>query len=146
MVSAMSERLSRVKPARYMTPKVPIRDTGTATSGTMAARALRRNMNTDSTTSATEIASARSTSWSDARIVGVRSMYTLREMLAGMVARRCGSSARTRSTVAMMLAPGWRNRISMTAGSPLASPSLRRSCTESLTWAMSPRRTAAPLW
>src|SRR2546429_9980568 len=97
MVSAMSERLSRVKPARYMTPKVPIRDTGTATSGTMAARALRRNMNTDSTTSATEIASARSTSWSDARMVGVRSMYTLREVLAGMVARRCGSSARTRS-------------------------------------------------
>ena len=74
MVSAMRERLSRLKPARYMTPKVPMSDTGTATSGTMAARALRRNMKTESTTSATEITSARSTSRSDARIVGVRSM------------------------------------------------------------------------
>ena len=37
MVSAMSERLFRLKPARYMTPKVPTSDTGTATLGMVVA-------------------------------------------------------------------------------------------------------------
>jgi hypothetical protein len=33
IVNAMSERLSTLKPSRYMTPKVPMSDTGTATLG-----------------------------------------------------------------------------------------------------------------
>jgi hypothetical protein len=40
MVSAISDRLSRLKPARYMTAKVPASDTGTATLGMSVARAV----------------------------------------------------------------------------------------------------------
>ena len=43
MVSAISERLLRLYPHRYMTPKVPISESGTATPGMMVARRLRRN-------------------------------------------------------------------------------------------------------
>ena len=39
-------------------------------------------------------------------MVGVRSQATSRSMSCGIDARSCGSSARTRSTVSMMLAPG----------------------------------------
>src|SRR2546430_14799616 len=67
-------------------------------------------------------------------------------MLAGIAARRCGRSERTRSTVSMMLAPGWRNRISVTAGLPVAGAALGRACTEADTWAILPRRPAAPVW
>ena len=42
-VSAMSDRTSSVNPARYMMPKVPINDSGTATDGISAARAFLRN-------------------------------------------------------------------------------------------------------
>ena len=42
MVSAISERLSSEKPARYMAPNAPTIETGTATAGTAAARPLRR--------------------------------------------------------------------------------------------------------
>ena len=47
MVSAISDRLSRLKPSRYMTPNVPISDTGTATLGISVARTLRRNSEHD---------------------------------------------------------------------------------------------------
>ena len=60
MVSAISVKLLSEKPARYMTPKVPISETGTATLGISVARALRRNTNTTRITSTTAIASARS--------------------------------------------------------------------------------------
>ena len=33
MVSAISDRLFRLKPSRYMTPKVPTSESGTATAG-----------------------------------------------------------------------------------------------------------------
>jgi hypothetical protein len=71
MVSAMSERLSRLYPIRYMTPKVPMSDSGTATLGMMASRGLRRNANTTRMTRMTEMMSDRSTSCTDARIVVV---------------------------------------------------------------------------
>src|SRR4029077_14589032 len=76
MVSAISERLFRLNPHRYMTPKVAISDTGTATLGISVARQLRRKMNTTSTTRQTATISVRSTSRSDARIVVVRSITT----------------------------------------------------------------------
>ena len=96
-------------------------------------------------TRATEMSKVRSTSRSEARIVGVRSMTTVRSMARGISARRCGNSARIRSTVSMILAPGWRRIISSTEGLPLAKPALRRSSTESFTSARSARRTALPL-
>ena len=83
IVSAISERLLRLKPARYMAPKVPTSDTGTATVGISVARPLRRNRNTTRITSTTAMTSVRSTSRSDARIVGVRSIATPRSIVGG---------------------------------------------------------------
>ncbi len=86
----------------------------------------------------------RSTSRTEARMVRVESITSVSFMLGGMEATSCGCSARTRSTVSMMLAPGWRKITTMMAGLPSARPSLRRSSTESCTSATSPTRRAAP--
>ena len=71
-------------------------------------RTLRRNTNTTRMTSAIEIAIVSSTSRTDARIVVVRSSATDSVTVGGSDARSAGSSALMRSTVSMMLAPGWR--------------------------------------
>ena len=105
-----------------MTPKVPASEAGTATLGIRAERRWRKKTNTTRITSPTEIANERSTSRSEARMVGVRSTATARSMAVGMEARSCGSSERTSSTVLMMLAPGCLNRISKMAGLPSATP------------------------
>ncbi len=105
-VSAISERLSRLKRSRYITPRVPTSDTGTATAGTIVARILRRNAKTTRVTRPIEIRRVRSTSKSEARIVVVRSSTTLRSIAAGVMALSSGRSAQMRSTVSMMLAPG----------------------------------------
>ena len=86
-----------------------------------------------------------SMSCTEARTVVVRSMTTLTSMAGEMEACSCGKAARTRSTVAMMFAPGWRKTMIRTAGFPLARPMLRMSSTESDTLATSPSRTGAPL-
>ena len=95
-------------------------------------------------TSPVEITSVFSTSRSEARMVGVRSSATQTSIALGIEARNWGSSAFIRSTVAMMLAPGWRLIVSSTDGRPLAEPALRRSCTESFTSARSDSRTGVP--
>src|SRR5271165_2460560 len=51
MVSAISERLSRLYPRAYIAPKVPTSDSGTATLGMMVAYRLRKNRKITSTTS-----------------------------------------------------------------------------------------------
>src|SRR2546429_3806760 len=71
IVSAMSERLSRLYPSRYMTPKVPTIERGRATLGMMVADGLRRKRNSTITTSATVSIRENSTSCTDARIVVV---------------------------------------------------------------------------
>ena len=63
-------------------------DTGTATLGMSVARTLRKNRNTTMITSAMDSTSVRSTSLSEARMVGVRSIITSRLIWAGMVLRR----------------------------------------------------------
>ncbi|MNP30515.1 hypothetical protein D3C76_1235900 [compost metagenome] len=73
MVSAISERLFRLKPHRYIAAKEPISDTGTATAGISVARPDRRKMNTTNITSPMAITSDCSTSASEARMVGERS-------------------------------------------------------------------------
>jgi hypothetical protein len=65
-------------------------------------------------------------------------------MAAGSDASSCGNAARTRSTVAMMFAPGLRKTTTRTAGLPLARPPERMSSTESCTSATSDRRNGAP--
>ena len=91
-----------------MTPKVPISDTGTATEGTSPARTERRKAKVTRTTRITLMKSERSTSFSDARIVVVRSVATMTSTSLGSAACNSGSSSFTLSTVSMMLALGWR--------------------------------------
>ena len=145
MVSAMSDRLFRLKPARYITPNVATSETGTATAGIRVARPLRRNRNTTMITSAIAMTRVLSTSRRDARMVLVRSSTSCRSIVLGIEARSSGRSSRTRSVVSMMLAFGCRLMITSTEDLPLAIPALRRSSTESTTSATSERRTAEPL-
>ena len=94
-VRAISEILFRLKPARYITPKVPISDTETATLGMRAARTSRRKRNTTNTTRAIEINSVCSTPRNDARMVGVRSDATAKVIAAGIEARNRGNNCFT---------------------------------------------------
>ena len=98
MVSAMSDRLSRLKPRRYIAPNEPMIEVGTATLGIAAARRLRKNANTTRITSTTAMISVFSVSASDWRMVLDRSTATVRLMSPGNEAARRGSSARTLST------------------------------------------------
>ena len=151
----MSDRLSRLYPSRYIMPKVPTSESGTATLGITVARTVRRKANTTRMTRMMEMTRVNSVSCTDARMVTVRSSARSSLMEGGIEACNCGSRLRTRSTVAMMFAPGWRKMIISTAslacGTPAlrppstdAIPILRRSSTESCTSATSPRRTTAP--
>ena len=76
MVSAMSDRLSRLYPHKYMTPNVPISEIGTTTPGINVARQFRKKRKTTRMTSKIEMSSVNSTSWTDARMVVVRSSTT----------------------------------------------------------------------
>ena len=99
MVRAISDKLSRLNPASFITPKVPIKVTGSATLGMTVAQNLRRKMKMTITTKATVSSRVNCTSVMEARMVSVRSpkMPSLTE--EGRVARRRGSRAFTRSTV-----------------------------------------------
>ncbi len=101
---------------------MPASDAGTATLGMSVARPLRRTKPTTRMTSPTASASARSTSTSEARSVGVRSETMVMSMAAGIELLSCGSSARTRCTASKMLAPGCLYTCSKMAGLPLATP------------------------
>ena len=127
-----------------MTAKVPTREATVATAGMSVARKLPRNTQTTAMTSRQDRARVNSTSASDARMGGLRSISTETLTSPGSEATSSGKSARTLSTVSMMLAPGWRNTMIMTAGVPPTSPAVRTSSTESVTVATSDRRTAAP--
>src|SRR5271167_356122 len=127
MITAINDKLLRLKPHRYMTPNVAISDTGTATLGMSVARQSRRNRKTTKTTRHTARISVRSTSRNDARIVVVRSTTTSSLIAFGIDARSEGSIADTLSTVSMMLAFGWRKMMIRTEGLPLDEPALRRS-------------------
>ena len=119
MVSAISDRLSRLKPQNHITPKVAISDSGSATPAMMVARMVRRNMSTTSTTSPTLSTSVNCTSRTEARMVPVRSCTSVSLTPLGMARCRRGSSALMRCTVSMTLAPGWRCTSMMTAGRAL---------------------------
>ena len=116
MVSAISVRLLREKPTRYMTPKVPTSDSGTAMLGMRVAEALRRKKKMTSTTRITASSNSNCTSAIEARMLMVRSVSTETLIEAGRLACSCGSIAVMRSTVWMTLAPGWRWMLTMIAG------------------------------
>src|ERR1700722_12977756 len=97
----------------------------------MVARTVRRNANTTRITRMTEMISVVSMSLTEARTVTVRSMAIVNWIAGEIEDCKNGIKARTRSTVAMMLAPGCRNTMIRTAGLALARPRLRLSETES---------------
>ena len=107
-VSAISERLSRLKPASYMIASAPISDSGTDRLGMMVAGILRRNRNMTSTTRPTASASSNSTSSTEARMVVVRSVSGVTVIAAGSEALSEGNSFLMLSTTWMTLAPGCR--------------------------------------
>ena len=90
IVSAISVRMFSEKPARYITPNVPISDSGTAILGMIVAAKLRRNRNVTSTTSATAKTNSCCTERTEARMLWVRSVsttsVTLMPSAASMVA------------------------------------------------------------
>jgi hypothetical protein len=125
MVRAISDKLSRLYPYRYIAASVPTRETGTATLGMRVARGFLRNRKTTTMTRAMEITSERSTSATEARMVVVRSRTMVVSMPLGIEASTDGSCARIRSTVWIMFAPGSRKMISMMAGLPFSMPRVR---------------------
>ena len=62
IVSAISDRLLRLNPSRYITPKEPMIEVGTATLGIAAARTLRKKAKTTRITRRTAITSVFSVS------------------------------------------------------------------------------------
>src|ERR1700693_6438978 len=99
-----------------MTPNVPMRESGTATLGMMVAQTFRRKAKTTKITRMMEMIRAISTSWTEARIVVVRSTATLKWREGEMEARSVGGRAMMRSTVSIMFAPGWRKMARSTEG------------------------------
>ena len=106
MVSAISVRLLMLKPARYITPKVPTRESGTAMLGITVAERLRRNRKITMTTSATAKINSNWTSFTEARMVVVRSESNATSTELGKDARSCGMIFLIRSTTSMTFAPG----------------------------------------
>ena len=145
IVSAIKVRLLMEKPARYITPKVPISDSGTAKLGISVADALRKKTKITATTSAMASISSNCTSFTDARIVTVRSVSTCTSIDAGRVLCNCGSSALMRSTVSITLAPGWRWMLRMTPGTAFAQAASRVFSASSTILATSLRRTGDPV-
>src|SRR6202171_1754233 len=103
IVSAISERLSRLKPNRYIATKVPTSDKGTDRLGMMVAGRVRRNKKITRTTSATASASSNSTSATDARMVVVRSLSTSTLTAAGRFAMIVGKRRLIVSTTLITL-------------------------------------------
>ena len=99
MVSAINERLSRLNPARYMMPNVPMSESGSATLVITVAQSFRRKRNITITTSAMVSSNVYCTSRTDARIVSVRSARMETCTDGGRVPVNRGSNCFTRSTV-----------------------------------------------
>src|SRR5262245_4328786 len=103
IVSAINDRLFRLNPKSDMAPKVPTRDSGTATAGMIVAATVRRKRKITITTSPTDSISSNWTSSTDPRMVTVRSVSTATCTEDGNDACSCGNSCLMRSTTAMTL-------------------------------------------
>ena len=145
MVRAISERLSRLKPNRYITPKVPTSETGTAMPGINMVRESRRNTKTTRMTRTMEITRVRSTSWMEARMVVVRSMTTFRLMACGMEVLQLGhqrvNAVDRLDDIGARLAEDDEQH----GGFAVGVPAVAHVLTESTTSPTSPTRTAAAL-
>src|SRR5580692_10679020 len=85
MVSAISDRLSRLKLSRYIIANEPSSASGTVMPGMSVAQKLRRKSNMTSTTSTMVSIRVNSTSSTEARIVLVRSCRIETSMAGGNV-------------------------------------------------------------
>src|SRR3989442_6536225 len=143
MVRAISEKLSRLKPSRYITPKEPTRERGTAMLGITVTQRFRRNRKITRTTREMVRTRVSWTSCTEARMVWVGSAAILIRIEGGTEAWSSGIRALTWSETSMTLAPGWRKTRMITAGrfSERAAP--LTSSTESETSPRFPQRTRA---
>ncbi len=144
MVRAMSDKLLRLKPARYITAKVPMSDSGTDKLGMMVAGILRKNSQITSTTSITASTNSNSTSFTEARIVVVRSVSATTSTPAGMSACSSGNKAWIRLTTSTTFAPGWRCTLSISAGCRFIQPPSLEFSAPDTSVVTSLRRTGAP--
>src|SRR3981081_554038 len=103
IVSAIKERLFRLKPTRYMIPKVPIRESGKATLAITVAQARRKKRKITRLTSATGGISVNCTSRTEARIVSVRSVRIETCTVGGIETVNLGSNILIRYTVSRQL-------------------------------------------
>src|SRR3984885_9051269 len=94
IVSAINDRLSRLKFSTYIVAKVPINATGTVMLGMIVAHRLRRNKKITITTRLTDRIRVNSTSATEARMVWVRSTIVLPWMLGGILASSRGRAGR----------------------------------------------------
>src|SRR6201747_2959279 len=106
MVSAIKDRLSRLKLGTYIIATVPNSASGTVTPGMIVAQAVRKNRKITSTTSTMVIPSVISTSRTEALMVVVRLATVSTLMEGGTEARACGSNSSTRFTASITFAPG----------------------------------------
>ena len=118
-VKAISERLSRLKPSRYITANVKTIEVGSARVGMIVALTLRRNRKMTSTTSPMANNRENCTSLTDSRIDSDRSYKTSSLIEAGNCWRNAGNKLRIASTTATVLVPGWRWIVSVTTCWPL---------------------------
>jgi phosphoribosylanthranilate isomerase len=107
-VSAISERLFRLYPSRYMAAKVPMIESGTAAPGISVAERLRRNRKMTMITRHTVSTRVNSTSWIDPRIDSEASKAMSIFTAGGISPRNVGSSLLMLSTTSTVLVPGWR--------------------------------------
>ena len=107
-VSAISDRLFRLKPSMYMTVKVPITEIGNARLAIIVAARFRRNRKITMITRPAASASVNSMSSIDAWIDRARSYITSSSTESGSCARIVGSRALICSTISIVFEPGWR--------------------------------------
>src|SRR5207302_5432489 len=100
-VTDMSDRVSRMYRPRYMTQKVPMSESGTATLVMTVGQTFRRNANTTNISRMMVIMRVTSTSCTEARMVVVRSTATSKCSEGEIEARRKGVMAMMRSTVSI---------------------------------------------
>jgi len=143
-VNAMSDRLSRLYPSRYMTTKVPTMDIGSATLGIAVAETLRRKRKITSTTRKSVSSSVNFTSFTDARIDCDRSNSSCSESEAGSCCWMTGSSFFTAATTPTVFVPGCFWTASTTERSSMYQAAVLSFSTPSVAFATSLSRTGRP--
>src|SRR2546428_13762448 len=105
IVSAISDRLLRLKPSPYITANVPTMDTGTVIPGMNVAAALLKKTKMTRTTRTTASISSNLTLCTEARMDVVRSVSTVTFTAVGRALRSCANTRLTRLDTSTQLGP-----------------------------------------